>query len=182
MTIDSNTESLLVEVAEYIRNRYFGKYRGLVSAVEDVKSPDTQNLGRIKAKVPEVYGNMVSPWALPAVPFAGKNHGLVVLPEVGDGVWIEFEAGDISRPVWSGCWWASGELPAPGAKAVRILVTSGGHKIVLDDEAKKLQLLHPGGAELTMTDSDITLKVGSTQIVLSRAGGVSVNNGALEVK
>jgi hypothetical protein len=33
-----------------------------------------------------------------------------------------------------------------------------------------------------MTDSDITLKVGSTQIVLSESGGVSVNNGALEVK
>lgn len=179
MTIDANTESLLVELAEYVRNRYFGKYRGLVNEVEDATGPDT--LGRVKAEVPEVYGAMVSPWALPAVPFAGKGHGLVVLPEVGDGVWIEFEAGDISRPVWTGCWWASGELPAPGAGKVRALVTSGGHKVVLDDEAKKLQLLHPGGAEFTMTDNDITLKIGSSQIVLS-SSGVSVNNGALEVK
>ena len=182
MTIDANTESLLVELSEYVRNRHFGKYRGLVKEVEDATSPDTQNLGRIRAEVPEIYGTMLSPWALPAVPFAGKKHGLVVLPEVDDGVWIEFEAGDISRPVWSGCWWASEELPAPGARAIRALVTSGGHKVVLDDEAKKLQLLHPGGAELTMTDSDITLKVGSTQIVLSKSGGVSVNNVALEVK
>ncbi len=176
MTVEPNTERLLVEAAEYIRSRYFGKYRGLVRDVDD-----PENLGRIVAQVPEVYGGMDSPWALPAVPFAGDGHGLVVLPEVDDGVWIEFEAGDISRPVWSGCWWASGELPAPGAKAVRTLVTSGGHKFVLDDEAKKLQLLHSGGAELTMTDNDITLKIGATQIVLS-ASGVSVNNGALEVK
>ena len=180
--VEPNTERLLLEAAEYIRNRHFGKYRGIVRAVEDVNgSEETQNLGRIRAQVPEVYGGMDSPWALPAVPFAGDGHGLVALPEVGDGVWIEFEAGDISRPVWSGCWWASGELPAPGARAVRTLVTSGGHKLVLDDEAKKLQLLHSGGAELTMTDNDITLKIGSTRIVLS-ASGVSVNNGALEVK
>jgi uncharacterized protein involved in type VI secretion and phage assembly len=180
LTVEPDTERLLVEAAEYIRNRYFGKYRGLVNAVEDVDSPDTQNLGRIRARVPEVYGDMISPWALPAVPFAGDGHGLVALPEVNDGVWIEFEAGDISRPVWSGCWWASGQLPAPGARAVRTLVTSGGHRVVLDDEAKKLQLLHSGGAELTMTDNDITLKIGSSQIVLS-ASGVSVNDGALEV-
>jgi uncharacterized protein involved in type VI secretion and phage assembly len=180
LTIEPYTERLLLEAAEYIRNRYFGKYRGLVNAVEDVDSPDTQNLGRIRARVPEVYGDMISPWALPAVPFAGDGHGLVVLPEINDGVWIEFEAGDISRPVWSGCWWASGQLPAPGARAVRTLVTSGGHNVVLDDEAKKIQLLHSGGAELTMTDNDITLKIGSSQIVLS-ASGVSVNDGALEV-
>jgi uncharacterized protein involved in type VI secretion and phage assembly len=176
LTIDSNTERLLVEVAEYIRTRYFGKHRAIVRRVDD-----PENLGRIVAQVPEVYGDMDSPWALPAVPFAGKGHGLVVLPEVNDGVWIEFEAGDISRPVWSGCWWASGELPTPGARAVRTLVTSGGHKVVLDDEAERLQLLHPGGAELTMTNNDITLKIGSTRIVLS-ASGVSVNNGALEVR
>ena len=174
--IDLNAESLLVEVAEYVRTRFFGKYRGLVRDVDD-----PEKLGRIVAQVPEVYGDVDSPWALPAVPFAGEKHGLVVLPEVEDGVWIEFEAGDISRPIWSGCWWAKEELPEPGAKAVRALVTSGGHKVVLDEEANKVQLLHPDGAELTMTDNDITLKIGSTKIVLS-ASGVSINTGALEVK
>ena len=172
--IESRAERLLVEVEEYMRTRYFGKYRGLVTKVDE-------DLGHIVAQVPEVYGEMDSPWALPSVPFAGESHGLVLLPEVGDGVWIEFEAGDISRPIWSGCWWAEGELPDPGSKTVRALVTPGGHKFVLDDDAKKMQLLHSGGAELTMTDNDITLKIGSSQIVLS-ASGVSVNNGALEVR
>ena len=35
------------------------------------------------------------------------------MPEVQVGVWIEFEAGDASRPIWTGCWWASGEMPDP---------------------------------------------------------------------
>ncbi|MCU0541827.1 MAG: phage baseplate assembly protein V [Oscillatoriaceae cyanobacterium Prado104] len=169
-------ERLLVELAEQVRSRYFGKYRGLV---QDNNDPD--NLGRIKAKVPEVYGDeQISPWAFPVVPFAGSNHGLVLLPEVDDGVWIEFEAGDPSRPIWTGCWWGSGEMPASGNTNSRVLVTSGGHQLILDDGNEKLQLIHSGGAEISMTDSEITLKIGATQIVLS-SSGVDINNGAFKV-
>jgi uncharacterized protein involved in type VI secretion and phage assembly len=176
---DQDSERLLVEVAEYMRNRYFGKYRGIVKEVGE-----GDDLGRIKAQVPEVYGDGesdLSPWALPCVPFAGQDHGLVLLPEVDDGVWIEFEAGDISRPIWTGCWWADDEPPDPGGPQVRTLVTTAGHKFVLDDNENRVQLLHSGGAELTLTDNDITLKIGSTQIVLS-SSGVNINNGAFEVR
>lgn len=176
--MDDDMERLVIELAETMRSRFFGKYRGLVQSVED-DGPDS--LGRIIAKVPEVFNDQDSPLALPSVPFAGKNHGLVALPEKGDGVWIEFEGGDPSRPIWSGFWWASNEIPSPGAQKTRALVTSGGHKIILDDDKKELKLLHSGGASLTFTDNDITLKIGSTQIVLS-AQGVNVNKGALEVK
>jgi uncharacterized protein involved in type VI secretion and phage assembly len=169
-------EQLLVNLTEQSQSRFFGKYRG---TVQDVNDPE--NLGRITAQIPEVLGEVTSPWAFPVVPFAGPNHGLVVLPEVGDGVWIEFEAGDISRPLWTGCWWGSGELPSPGGPQVRVLVTTGGHKLVMDDDAHKLQLLHSGGAELTLTDTDITLKIGSAQIVLS-ATGININNGAFQVR
>ena len=173
---DPEIEKLIIESANFIRTRFFGKYRGIVKDVDD-----PEKMGRITAQVPEIYLDTISPWALPSVAFAGANHGFVVLPEIGDGVWIEFEAGDPSRPIWTGCWWGKNELPDPGAKNVRTLVTSGGHKVILDDENKKLQLLHSGGAEFTMTDNDITIKIGSSQIVLSSTG-VNINNGAFEVK
>jgi uncharacterized protein involved in type VI secretion and phage assembly len=174
--VNADIETLLVELAEFKRDRYFGKYRGIVEEVGE-----DENLGKITAKVPAVYGEENSPWAYPCVPFAGKNHGFVVLPEKGDGVWIEFEAGNPSRPIWTGCWWADGEIPKPSGKDTRVFATSGGHKVILDDADKKLQILHSGGAEITMTNDDITLKIGSTQIVLS-SSGVNINNGAFEVK
>ncbi|MEG4643955.1 phage baseplate assembly protein V, partial [Paracoccus sp. APAP_BH8] len=31
------------------------------------------------------------------------------LPEVGDTVWIEFEAGDPMRPIWAGTFWGAPE-------------------------------------------------------------------------
>ena len=201
-------EEMLVGMAETMRTRYYGKYRGTVVDVDD---PET--LGRITAKVPEILQDQTSPWALPAVPFAGPSHGLVLIPEVGDGVWIEFEAGDPSRPIWTGGWWASGELPEPGGTQARVLVTSTGHKLVLDDENKEIHLLHSGGAEMVMTDSDITmtigqseakmtsdqisLKIGTTEITMTAteltlkggptaqvklsASGVDINNGAMKV-
>ncbi len=174
--MSNEMENLVVELTESVRSRHYGKYRGIV---RDVNDPD--GLGRIKAQVPEVYEAEDSPWALPVVPFAGPSHGLVLLPEVGDGVWIEFEAGDISRPLWTGCWWGSREMPSPADREVRVLATTAGHKLIMDDDGRTFKLQHAGGAEITMTDNDITLKIGSSQIVLS-ATGISVNNGAMEVR
>jgi hypothetical protein len=103
-----------------------------------------------------------------------------MLPKKNDGVWIEFEGGRPSHPLWSGFWYSRNEIPSPGGEDVRVLVTPKGLKLVLDDDAKKLQLLHPGGAELTMTDNDITLKIGQASIVLS-ASGVAINDTAFKV-
>ena len=155
-------EELMVGIAESMRSRFFGKYRGIVTNVED-----PEKLGRIVAQVPEVLQEMPSPWALPATPFAGPGHGLVLIPEVGDGVWIEFEAGDPSRPIWTGGWWGPNELPAPGDVQVRALVTTAGHKFVLNDKDKEIQLLHSGGAELKMTDNDITLTIGQSEFKMT---------------
>ena len=148
--MDKEMEKLIVELTEFQQSHFFGKYKGIVEVVDD-----DEKLGRIKAKVPEVYGDTISPWAFPSVPFAGKNHGLVVLPEKGDGVWIEFEAGDVSRPIWVGAWWAKGEMPEPGGPKTRVLMTSKGHKLILDDDKNEIKILHSEGSEILMTDSDI---------------------------
>ncbi|HYY42592.1 MAG TPA: phage baseplate assembly protein V, partial [Pyrinomonadaceae bacterium] len=101
MSVD--LENLVADLHEEVRSRFFGKYRGVVLNVDD-----PEQMGRIQARVPEVLQEASSAWAVPCVPFAGAGHGLVLLPELGDGVWIEFEAGDIARPVWTGCWWGAG--------------------------------------------------------------------------
>lgn len=169
-------EEMLVNMAETMRSRYYGKYRGVVSDVDD-----PEKLGRVKAQVPEILHEEVSPWALPAVALAGPGHGLVLIPEVGDGVWIEFEAGDPSRPIWCGGWWGPGELPAPGDTKVRALVSTAGHQFFLDDDKKEIHLLHSGGAELKMTDDDVTLTIGQSEIKMT-SDDISLKNGTTEIK
>ncbi|MBA4719440.1 MAG: hypothetical protein HRO68_10250 [Nitrosopumilus sp.] len=169
-------EKIMIKLYEELHSKHFGKYKGIVQ-----KTDDPESRGRITVKGPDVYDDKDSPWALPSVPFAGKNHGVVLIPEKDDGVWIEFEAGDPARPIWSGGWWASDELPEPGGEKTRLLATSKGHKIIIDDEKDEMKLLHSDGAEISLTKDEIVLKVGDTKIVLNRQE-VNINNGALQVK
>jgi len=78
------------------RTALYGKYRGVV-----VDNLDPQGQGRLKVRVPELFGDEASAWALPCVPCGADE---IAVPEIGAGVWIEFESGDPDRPIWSGCW------------------------------------------------------------------------------
>ncbi len=168
--MDARSEQMLLEYAEERRTRFSGKYRGTVS--DDRSGGD---LGKLRVKVPDVYDDQDSPVAWPCVPFAGPNHGFVAIPEVDDGVWVEFEAGDPSRPIWVGSWFAQGDMPSPSDTNVRTLITSGGLKLVMDDGANELRLEHPDGAKLSLTSDGITLSMNSTTLVLS-ADGISMND------
>jgi hypothetical protein len=150
---------------------FWGKYRGTVVNVTD---PELR--GRLQATVPDVLGTAVSGWAFPAVPFAGASHGLVLLPEIGDSVWIEFEAGDPSRPIWSGGFWNSvSAFPGAFSGRNRLLATDAGHKILIDEDSNTIQLLHAGGASITLSGSSITLNIGPTSLLVS-VTGVYINN------
>ena len=94
------------------RTALYGTYRGVV-----VDNLDPQGQGRLKARVPEVFGGEDSPWALPCVPCTGDGMLDLAVPEIGTGVWIEFESGDPDRPIWSGCWSGAGAAPQEGEAA-----------------------------------------------------------------
>jgi hypothetical protein len=161
--METEFEDQLVELSEWRNEHYYGIYRGTVESVEE-----GDNLGIISVKIPDVFGpsHTVSR-VRPCSPFAGDKHGFVAIPEPGDGVWIQFEAGKTSLPVWIGFWWASGEIPEPKGKLVRSFITTKGHKFVLDDDADEVTLLHSGGAEMKMTGSDVTITIGNASIEMS---------------
>jgi hypothetical protein len=161
--METEFEDQLVELSEWRNEHYYGIYRGTVESVEE-----GDNLGIISVKIPDVFGpDHTLSRVRPCSPFAGDKHGFVAIPEPGDGVWIQFEAGKTSLPVWVGFWWASGEIPEPKGKLVRSFITTKGHKFVLDDDADEVTLLHSGGAEMKMTGSDVTITIGNASIEMS---------------
>jgi uncharacterized protein involved in type VI secretion and phage assembly len=164
------------DLLERLTSRFYGKYRGVVTDVDD---PDSR--ARLRARVPGVLGDQESGWCVPCAPYAGKGVGFVSIPEVGSGVWIEFEGGDVSYPIWSGCWWASGELPPDAAPGVKVWQSVAGSRIILDDSAKTITIKDDHGNEVLLDSSGITLKRGGQQIQISDSS-VSLDNGALEVK
>ncbi len=139
------------ELKEWIANHYFGKYRGVV-----IDNNDPLNRGRIKVNVPGVLGNMES-WAMPCLPYTGNGVGSYVMPEAGSGVWVEFEAGDVSFPIWSGGFWADTELPQneEGTTAspwLKIFRTAGGIMATFDDLRKIITLSDQNGRNMLSID------------------------------
>lgn len=170
---DFEFEEQLVALSEWRNEHQFGKYRGVVEEVEE-----GDNLGIISVKLPDLFGaDHVVERVRPCSPFAGSKHGFVAIPEPGDGVWVEFEAGDTSHPIWTGFWWADGAMPEPKGKLVRSFITTKGHKLLLDDDADEVRLLHSGGAEIAMTGDDITIKIGDSSVKLT-SSDISLQVGA----
>ena len=145
---------VLEELLDFARNRYFGKYRGIV-----VDNEDLTTRGRLQVKVPAVLGDQ-HVWAMPCVPYAGEGMGNYMMPAAGSGVWVEFERGDPSYPVWVGTFWADGELPTnetgqTAAPPLKIIRSEEGLMIALDD----------GGQEITLSDEqgNNMLKIGVSE-------------------
>lgn len=182
------TDDLSQELLNWVRGHFFGKYRGTVS-----DNADPTDRGRIKVKVPAVLG-AVEAWAMPCVPYAGQGVGFYSLPASGTGIWVEFEAGDPSYPIWTGCFWADGELPDPGGAAVKIWKTD---KVTLriDDSADELKMettseskvtlasdikSESGGATHTVGSAGVVSELGAGKVEVASAS-VKVNSGAMEV-
>lgn len=163
-------------------SQFFGKYRGSVE-----NNIDPLMLGRLQVSAPAVLGEGTLSWAMPCAPFAGDGVGFFALPPVGANVWVEFEGGDPDYPIWSGCFWGTGEVPAqPALPFVKVIQTDS-LMLKLDDtpgaggftlEVKPP--VAPGPITVSCTVGGVEISVGAAKIELTPAS-VSINNGALEV-
>ena len=163
---------MLQDVLDHVKNRFYGKYRGVVTEVDAATM-------RIKASVPSVLPGSPTGWCAPCVPYAGPQVGFLMLPEVGSGVWIEFEAGDVSFPIWTGCYWSVGEVPSSAAADVKTIITSAG-TLSFDNGSGSVTLADSAQNTVVLDSSGATVTAGAGKIEVG-ASGVSVNHGALEV-
>jgi Type VI secretion system/phage-baseplate injector OB domain len=168
-------------------SKFYGKYRGTV-----VNNVDPMMIGRVQVQCAEVLGLGISSWAMPCVPVAGKHSGSFFMPELGAGVWVEFEHGDADYPIWTGCFWGlPAELPEMGLASPPptpniVLQTIG---------QNSLTVMGAPGAGITICSGPIASPT-SPRIMITQAGiiitngvatitvagpVVDINNGALTV-
>src|ERR1017187_2132512 len=182
---DDITQHLL----QWVRSHYFGKFRGTVTDNQDMT-----NRGRLKVSVPAVLGSL-EVWAMPCVPYAGDGVGFYSLPPNQSGVWVEFEAGDPSYPIWTGCFWADDELPDTGGPSIKFWKTDS-LAVRMDDDGDELKVATGSNSTITLSDDveiasgGATHSVGSDGVSSSSGGvgkvevagdSVSINSGAFEV-
>jgi len=153
----SYVDEVLARLIQRTEGRYYGKYRGQVT-----DNNDPSNLGRVKAKVPRLLNDEETGWALPAFIYGGASEqGLFAVPDVGAGVWIEFEEGDLSKPIWSGTWFTTGDIPESAQPGKKVLKTKSGHKLVLDDDGGSLEITDSNGNTVAMDSSTVKVAAGS---------------------
>jgi uncharacterized protein involved in type VI secretion and phage assembly len=165
--------------------KFFGKYRGTV-----VINIDPEQRARIQAIVPDVTGLLPSTWAMPCLPFTGKAMGSFMLPQIGSGVWIEYEQGDPDYPIWTGGFWGlAAEVPAlalagnPASPSV-VFQTALQNTLSISDlpgPAGGILLKSTTGALIMVNDVGITISNGKGATIVLAGPSVTINNGALVV-
>ncbi len=165
--------------------RYYGLYRATV-----VNNVDPLFIGRIQVIVPDVSNLIPTSWAMPCVPIAGKQMGTFVVPQVGAGVWVQFEQGDPDFPVWAGGFWgAAAEVPAlalagvPGDPNI-VLQSTLQNSIVISDlpgPTGGIMLKSTTGATIIVNDTGIYIQNGKGASLVMVGPTVTINEGALVV-
>lgn len=111
----------------HAERRYWGKYRGFV-----VDNQDPRRMGRVRVRVPEILGReIVTDWAATNPKYGGlPETGDFVGLDIGAAVFVEFESGDVNRPLVTGTWWAHPKDASPDPPA---LTRSEGKTCFKDD-------------------------------------------------
>ena len=120
--------------------QFFGKYRAIVT-----KNNDPEKMGRIKVRCPKVLGEYESAWCTPCVPSAFNDGGLFYVPNNGEVVWVEFEEGNPSKPIWVGSWWIPNRTPLQNSNNVEekvMFVSRNQHIIEVDDKNNTIIIWH----------------------------------------
>lgn len=159
-------------------NRYFGKYRGKVK-----NNVDPMFQGRIQVSVAAVLREGSMSWAMPCVPYAGSGVGFFAIPPMDANVWVEFEGGDPDYPIWSGCFWGTGEVPAAPAVAEIKMLKTDTCTLTLSDlpGVGGVTIETTSGMKIVLTATGLEVNNGQGGTVKLTGPQVNVNNGALEV-
>lgn len=197
---------LMEDGLEGTLGRYYSRYRGIVM---DNADPDGQD--RVLVQVPRlnVRGQEALPiWAYPDYSGVtiGAGAGQSEVPPVGSHIWVTFEDGQVSKPVYTtGGYWSKGEKPAAVFPNLdwRGWVSRNGHRFLRHDpedgpgeliwqhgSGQSVRQLPTGEVEVRSGESvavvagdKITVSTGTGQRVVLEAGKITIEGGAqVEVK
>jgi phage protein D/phage baseplate assembly protein gpV len=154
----------------------FGLVIALVTSVQD-----PEKLGRVKVRFPWLSDSYESEWARVVQVGAGKNRGLLVLPEVDDEVLVGFEHGDVRWPYVLGGVYNGVDKPKDDPKLIdgsagtvnrRWFISRAGHVLSFDDGSD-------GGGILIETGDGkqvVSLNAAATRIHISSGGDVVIES------
>ena len=158
-----------------------GYVKGVAIALV-TQNQDPEGLCRVKVRYPWHDKPSESYWARLAMPMAGKERGLVLIPEVGDEVLVAFEREDLRFPYVLGALWNGKDKPPlandDGRNDKRILKSRKHHYLLFDDGARGVvELAHDKGRKVVLDDNGFVVQDENGNVVK-----VDSNSGAMTIE
>jgi phage protein D/phage baseplate assembly protein gpV len=166
-------------------------YGAVVAIVTN--SQDPQKLGRVKVKFPWLSEDFESDWARVAMPGAGAERGMFIVPEVDDEVLVMFERGDMRQPfVLGGLYNGVDKPPADaycdgsdGGIKIRRWTSRNGHEISISDYSDEDSIIirtkdNEYGVAISKADDHIYVK-SKGKVVLEGPGGIELKGGDVTI-
>jgi uncharacterized protein involved in type VI secretion and phage assembly len=170
-------------------------YLARVASLDD---PERQNRVQVRLiAFDDCTGQDAPLWARVVCPFAGKDRGAFLMPDVDDEVLVVFHNGDPSYPlVLGGLWNGSSTAPADlagGQNRYKVIRSKNGVKLTLDDQQGQETFIveTPGGQKITLKDgpgkvtiedsNGNSIKLETSGITITAAAKVTVNAAKVDV-
>lgn len=158
-----NVKELLMERGIESLGRFYSIYRGMV-----MDNDDPNHMNSLQVAIPEIQGGIIV-WALPFGQHGGLKTGFKYLaPEIGDTVYVMFEYGNPSKPLWTyhgfGLEQVPEELDGPNKMGI---ITPNGNMVILDETSGELTIF---------TEGNITIK--SNKVIQFQNGS---NEGLIKI-
>lgn len=184
--------------------KFYGKYPGVVSKNGPPSTGNGDYSGEIWVEVPGILEENqdvnrsgsgeeqkkprqrpIQVLAKPCFP-----SGFFFIPEPGAQVWVEFVAGDLNCPIWTGVWYPpqgktpkrtprtiAGKAPTKFQKLIR---TASGHVIQLDDTKDKEALIitdEKNVNKITMDINGIKIEDNNRNAIIMDSNGIKLETG-----
>ena len=166
--------------------KFYGKYPGVVL---DNEPPADIQRGELTVKVHGILeedqgGQGQGPIPIKVTAKPCYPPGFFFVPNVGDNVWIEFGAGDINTPVWTGVWYPKDKTPKTAkdkepTRFQKVIRTVSGHVIQMDDSdgEENVAILHKSGSSVMIDNDNITITHRKkSEIKIDKDGNVTITD------
>lgn len=171
----------------------------MLAQVISLDDPDKRGRVQVRLLAHDGVAEQDAPlWARVVAPFAGKDRGAFLMPDVDDEVLVVFVGGDPRHPLivgglWNGSASSPAQIEAGGFNRYKRIRSRNGVVITLDDQQgqETLTLETPGGQTVTLKDvpGEITvedsngnsIKLDPQSITVQAANKVKVTAAQVEV-
>ena len=146
---------------------------------------DPDGLGRIQVSLP-AFGDSETSWMGVVVPGAGKNKGLIALPDIGDQVLVVFPEEDPAQGIILGGLFGTKGMPGTGIEVNNVkrytFITPGGQKIQLDDVKEQVRIENNNGSYYEMTPGKATIHAETELMIEAPGRGITIKGSSIDFK